>query len=160
MPRALRAKRRRGLRGQSLVEFALVAPLLLLLLAGGTDLARAFFIGVDVTNGLREGALFAGQHGNDAKLGVGQLDDQIWTIIDNEEQGSYTPLHCPSWPHPLTAAQVSITVNPANAIPAPAGTTTTVTITSTCDVTPWVSFFPMTYHLQTSVQAVVLGPPN
>jgi hypothetical protein len=34
-----------------------------------------------------------------------------------------------------------------------------VTITSTCDVTPWVSFFPMTYHLQTTVQAVVVGPP-
>ncbi len=45
-------------RGQSLVEFALVVPVLLLLLAGGTDLARAYFVGIEMTDAARAGALF------------------------------------------------------------------------------------------------------
>jgi Flp pilus assembly protein TadG len=156
MLRAIRAKRRLRLRGQSLVEFALVTPLLLLLLAGGTDVARAFFIGVDVTNSLREGALYAGQHGNDIGQDSGTLDTQIRTIFDNEEQGSYVPFHCPSWSHPPTAAQVSI-VEPSGTIPATAGQTTTVVITATCDVTPLLTFLPWSYHLHTSVQSLVVG---
>ena len=45
-------------RGQSLVEFALVAPILLLLLAGGADLARAYFVGIQVSDGAREASLY------------------------------------------------------------------------------------------------------
>jgi hypothetical protein len=45
-------------RGQSLVEFALVLPLLLLLLAGGVDLARAYFVGIEVSNAAREATLY------------------------------------------------------------------------------------------------------
>ncbi|MDA8332224.1 MAG: pilus assembly protein [Candidatus Dormibacteraeota bacterium] len=45
-------------RGQSLVEFALVLPLLLLLLAGGVDLARAYFVGIEVSNAAREASLY------------------------------------------------------------------------------------------------------
>jgi Flp pilus assembly protein TadG len=156
MLRALRAKRRQGLRGQSLVEFAMVAPLLLVLLAGGTDLARSFYIGVDVTNSLREGALFAGQHGNEA-ASAAVLDTQIRAILNNEEQGSFAPLRCPSWSSPPTAAQVSITESGSIPNTTP-HTSTTVTITSTCVVTPWVTYFPITTHLSTTVQALVVGP--
>ncbi|HUY97948.1 MAG TPA: putative Ig domain-containing protein [Verrucomicrobiae bacterium] len=51
--------RRRRQRGQSLVEFALVAPFVLLLLVGGSDLARAYFVGIQVADGARQAALFA-----------------------------------------------------------------------------------------------------
>ena len=44
-------------RGQSLVELALVMPLLALLLVGTTDLARAFFYHTRLTNAVKEGAI-------------------------------------------------------------------------------------------------------
>ncbi len=42
--------------GQSLVEFALVLPLLILIVAGMFDLGRAFFSLITITNAAREGA--------------------------------------------------------------------------------------------------------
>ena len=48
-----------GERGQSLVEMAIVLPLLLLILAGAVDLGRAFNNYIIVTNASREGARFA-----------------------------------------------------------------------------------------------------
>jgi Flp pilus assembly protein TadG len=57
IPRIL--PRRRGrTRGQSLVEFALVLPIMLLLLAGAIDLGRLFYAYVAVENAAKEGALF------------------------------------------------------------------------------------------------------
>jgi hypothetical protein len=46
-------------RGQSLVEMALVLPLLLLLLAGIIDFGRAYNNYIIITNAAREGARFA-----------------------------------------------------------------------------------------------------
>lgn len=45
-------------RGQSLVEMALMMPLIALLLVGTVDLGRAFFYYVRLTNAVREGAIF------------------------------------------------------------------------------------------------------
>lgn len=52
-----RGQRRRA-RGQSLVEFAIVLPVLLLLVAGGADLARAYFVGIEMDNAAREASLY------------------------------------------------------------------------------------------------------
>jgi hypothetical protein len=49
-------------RAQSLVEFALVLPLLLILLLGGIDLGRVFFGSVALTNASRVGANYAALH--------------------------------------------------------------------------------------------------
>ncbi len=45
-------------RGQSLTEFALMAPLLVLVLLGAVDLGRAYFAYVSITNAAREGARY------------------------------------------------------------------------------------------------------
>ena len=45
-------------RGQSMVEFALVTPLLLLIFAGAADFGRAFFAYVAIENAAKEGAFF------------------------------------------------------------------------------------------------------
>lgn len=50
------APRREGRRGQALVEFALVAPLLLLLTLGLVDFARAWNVYQVITDAAREGA--------------------------------------------------------------------------------------------------------
>ena len=51
----------RDARGNAVVEFALVLPLLLLLLTGITEIGRAYYQANAVEKGLRAGALFAGR---------------------------------------------------------------------------------------------------
>jgi len=52
-------------RGQSLVEFALVLPLLVLIVAGIFDLGRAFFASITITNAARVGARYGTLHPSD-----------------------------------------------------------------------------------------------
>ena len=51
-------RRRDRSRGQSVVEFALVLPILLLLLAATIDFGRLFYAYVAVENAAKEGALY------------------------------------------------------------------------------------------------------
>jgi uncharacterized repeat protein (TIGR01451 family) len=53
-----RGRRRERTRGQSLVEFALVIPILLLIFAAAADLGRAFYAYVAIENAAKEGAFF------------------------------------------------------------------------------------------------------
>lgn len=59
--RGVRRERTGGRRGQSLVELALIMPLLALLLIGAVDLGRAFIAYTRLTSVVREGALY-GSH--------------------------------------------------------------------------------------------------
>ena len=52
-------RRGQGSRGQSMVEFALMAPLLFLILFGIVDFGRAIFYSNEITNAAREGARVA-----------------------------------------------------------------------------------------------------
>jgi len=45
-------------KGQSLVEFALVLPLLLILVLGAMDIGRLFYMKIIITNAAREGAYY------------------------------------------------------------------------------------------------------
>lgn len=59
MARTSAATRSRGPRGQSLVEFALVFPLVMILLLAVFDVGRAVFLYNGLTNAAREGARLA-----------------------------------------------------------------------------------------------------
>jgi Flp pilus assembly protein TadG len=52
-------RRRERSRGQTLVEFALILPVFLVLTLGVVDGARVFTAYIAITNGAREGALYA-----------------------------------------------------------------------------------------------------
>jgi Flp pilus assembly protein TadG len=77
MQRELVAARRRGhasgttgphtsrTRGQALVEFALVIPVMLLLVGGGLDVGRLFFSWIEINNAAREAAAYAGGNPTD-----------------------------------------------------------------------------------------------
>jgi hypothetical protein len=56
--RAPRLRGRNRSRGQSIVEFALVIPILLLVFAAAADLGRAFYAYVAIENGVKEGAFY------------------------------------------------------------------------------------------------------
>jgi hypothetical protein len=55
----MQKRKRSGQRGAGLVEFAMVIPLLLLLLMGAVDFGRAFYTYIVITNAAREGARYA-----------------------------------------------------------------------------------------------------
>lgn len=143
-----------------------MAPILLILLAVGGDLGRVFFIGTQVTNAAREGALYAGQHGNDACTNPGcesALDSRIRSILDKERRlTEYPILACPSWSHPPNSGQatISFTNSSGTTIPPPQNTTTQVVITTQCDIPPLFSFppLPSQYHAQSTVQGLIVGP--
>ncbi len=51
--------------GQALVEFAIILPVLVLLLLGVLDLGRSFNAYIIITNAAREGASYGSMHPND-----------------------------------------------------------------------------------------------
>ena len=55
-------------RGQSLLEFALVLPLLLVLVLGAMDFGRMFYTKIVLTNAAREGANYLSYHTSDATV--------------------------------------------------------------------------------------------
>jgi hypothetical protein len=64
LPGLHRFRARRRTRGQSLVEFALILPLLLILLAFGLDLGRVFLGWVNLNNSARVAATYAASNPN------------------------------------------------------------------------------------------------
>jgi PKD repeat protein len=58
----LRARRRRRSAGQALVEFAIILPVMMLILLGATDFGRAFQVWVTLNQAARVGANFAAQN--------------------------------------------------------------------------------------------------
>ena len=86
----------RSERGQNLIELALVAPLLILLLAGMADLGRAFFSYIQITNAAREGARAAsrlscyiadatqrGVYADRIRTAVGDEVDDVFVLRDD-----------------------------------------------------------------------------
>ncbi len=53
------------IRGQSLIEFALVLPLLLVLIISAIELGRLFYTQIVITNAAREGAYYMATHVED-----------------------------------------------------------------------------------------------
>ncbi|HEY4634032.1 MAG TPA: TadE family protein [Candidatus Limnocylindrales bacterium] len=85
---------RRRLRGQSLVEFALVTPILLLIFAGAADLGRAFYAYVAIENAAKEGALFGSRSPlcDDAGTGCANPNNVVWHVRNElKEQGIRNP---------------------------------------------------------------------
>ena len=88
--------------GQSLVEFALALPLLLVILLGAVDLSRAFQTYIVVTNSAREGARYAGTHPTDSSGSVARASAEatashITVLVDGPACFRYSdnsPISC------------------------------------------------------------------
>ncbi len=64
-----------GLRGQELVEFAVMLPLLLIILIGVIDLGRVFHASITIANATRTGARFATSYGFERIGGAINMDN-------------------------------------------------------------------------------------
>lgn len=113
--------------GQTLVEFALVVPVLLLLLGGAIDLGRVFYSQIAITGAAREGALWAVQHpgswneGCDAAAITPTNPDQVTCHAIGESKGGFATVT----PADITCSSTdpaSGVITPcAGASPAPGG---------------------------------------
>lgn len=105
----------RSEKGQSLVEFALVLPLLLTILFGITDFGRIFLDYLTLDHASREGARMAS---------VGGTDSQITSTIDASLAG-------------LDLSKRTITISPSGS--RTSGSNVTITITYPIDyITPFI----------------------
>lgn len=73
-----RSRTQGGERGASIVELALISPVMVLLTFGVLDLSRAYRMNIRLENAAREGASFAQMHPNHVTCGsYGNIRDQI-----------------------------------------------------------------------------------
>ena len=93
-------------RGQSITEFALILPVLLIVMAGLLDLGRLYYSYVAVTDAAGEGAAYAAIHPNDADEIVARAQDATGGLItiDEDMVEVYTP---PDMPAQAIAVAVS-----------------------------------------------------
>jgi PKD repeat protein len=80
-----RRRGRRKSRGQSLVEFALIVPVVLVLLGVVADAGRLFFSYVAITNAAREGAIFGAKSPNCdvSKTGCANPNNVAWKVAQD-----------------------------------------------------------------------------
>ena len=74
-------------RGQSLVEFALILPVLILIIYGVFDLGRAFYAVITVANASREGARYMTRHVVVMDLSVNNSLNLVRSQIKQEASG-------------------------------------------------------------------------
>ena len=72
------------LRAQALVEFALILPILLVLIIGAMDLGRVFYFKIVLTNAAREGANILSRYPADGAAGY----SKTWEAISTEGDSS------------------------------------------------------------------------
>jgi uncharacterized protein (UPF0333 family) len=77
-------KKHINLRAQALVEFALLLPLLLVLIIGAMDLGRVFYFKIVLTNAAREGANTLSRYPADGAAGY----TKTWSAISTEGDSS------------------------------------------------------------------------
>ena len=113
-------------RGQSAVEFALLVPLLMLIVLGIFDLGRVYFAAITIANAAREGARYGIEHPGDTAgiqarvqgeaSGTGiDLSDATLTTIDR-----VCPAACASG----TPIRIEVTYNVQMIVPAIFGVAT------------------------------------
>lgn len=113
-------------RGQALVEFALILPVMLFLLVVAIDFGRLFYLNIGINNGAREGAAYGAKE---------PLDDTGITTRVRQELG-------------LSAANASVSVTKlctpdcfTNTSVTPANTIKVTATTSFSFLTPFVNGF-------------------
>lgn len=127
----VRESARRGCRrvhGQSLVEFALILPLLAALLLGATDLTRAFYYYIALENATRETARVVIDFPY-------EYDDTAACAAGNQEGLPYVSVSCAAGTLIISPA-ADTSANPPKRVPG----RQPVTVTATATFTP-ITFF-------------------
>ena len=106
-------------RGHALVEFALVVPVMLLLVVGGLDAGRLFFSWIEVSNAAREAAAYAAGNPTDTSGITGHAT----TEVNSQGQGGEGSMSVS-----VSCADTSNATIPCASAPGGNGTGNTVTV--------------------------------
>ncbi|MHB1576436.1 MAG: TadE/TadG family type IV pilus assembly protein [Candidatus Dormibacteria bacterium] len=131
-----------------MVEFALVVPILLLLLAGGADLARAYFVGIQIADGARSAALYAANNPDTFTYNSSATNTAELQAIAQSNTGT-APLVCPTGDLTLTLGSQypsSPIVSPDYYQP----------ITLVCELPLLTPLLPSPVKIQTSVTVLIM----
>ena len=106
-------------RAAALVEFAMVAPILFLLLFGIVDFGRAFFTMNNLYSAVREGARFASVQGNPANTGAIQarVQQYVASFGGAAPTGTVTLDAAPPATSLITVSIVGYQFNPITPLP-------------------------------------------
>ncbi len=139
MLRGSRSERAHGRRGQALVEFALILPVLAVLFLGAVDLTRAFYYYIVLENATREAARVLIDYPY-------QYDDSVACAAAVREAQSYLTLSCSGASPTITISPaVDLTANPPHRVPGRSPVTVTATTT----------FSPLTIFLQQFIGSTI-----
>jgi Flp pilus assembly protein TadG len=122
-------------RGQSLVEFALCAFLLVMLLLGVVEIGRMILVYTTVANAAKAGVRYAEVHGANSPI----TNANVQTVVRNYLGAA-----------PLTATNATIT---PSGVGGAIGTMVTVTVVYPYD--PLSTYFPLSVNLGSSSQGVI-----
>ena len=142
--------------GQSVVEFAIVLPLFMLILLITIDFGRMFFSYVALNNAAREGAAYAATNPTDTS---GIATHAVAEANTQAQRGEH-PLSVSTACVDTSAATIPCTDAAGGGGP---GFTVTVTATETFSfITPWIDgFFGNNFKMASSASTVALGlAPN
>lgn len=78
-----------GRKGQALAEFAIVLPVMLVLLLGALDLGRVFYAQITITNAAKEGALLASRGGTYVAGGNCSSTNTVMCAVLTEAKGGF-----------------------------------------------------------------------
>ncbi|MDY6875402.1 MAG: TadE/TadG family type IV pilus assembly protein [Chloroflexota bacterium] len=94
-------------RGQSIVEFVLILPVLLIVLAGVLDLGRLYYAHVAIADAAAEGASYAAIHPNETAGIVDRAQDASGGMVEIDE--NLVEVSPP--PAVASGAPITVTVN-------------------------------------------------
>lgn len=143
-------------RGQSVVELALVLPIMVLLIGGGIDLARAYFMGIEVSDGASQAALYVATNSALTSTATSPptlfTDTQLAQVVSSSYEGSL--LACPAISVTQTQSPSSAATTIASGNPAADSFYEDVTVV--CTFSPLTPFLPLTLHVKSSSGSYVL----
>ena len=115
-------------RAQSIVEFAVILPMMLVLVLGMIDLGRAFVYGVAVQNGAREAARLAANQGLDPAI-------TTQTVIQRLIDASAPALaNCTAGSSNVSGCNWTVTISPSSITSSSRGSSVTLTVKTTSNV--------------------------
>lgn len=96
-------------KGQSMLEFALILPVLLIVLAGALDLGRLYFVYVAVTDAAAEGATYAAMNPDDHDEIKARAQAASGGLVEIELAS--VVVMCPTCPSAASGDSITVTVN-------------------------------------------------
>jgi Flp pilus assembly protein TadG len=95
-------------KGQSLVEFALLLPILLIILIGVVDLGRMYYAYTVITDAAAEGATYAAMNPND----VAEIENRARAACGDIDAGiQLVEVTCPTCPSPASGDVVTVSIS-------------------------------------------------